>query len=104
YLSLLDSEILWQQDSITLFGKTHPQPRLTALYGNEGKLYSYSNIIMKPHSWTPLLTHLKESVEQTAGESFTTVLANKYRTGSDSNGWHADNEKELGRQPVIASA
>jgi len=30
-------------------------------------------------------------------------LANYYRDGNDSNGWHADNEKELGIDPVIAS-
>ncbi|MGG7036932.1 MAG: hypothetical protein ACI7YS_17320 [Flavobacterium sp.] len=48
--SKLLNEIPWQQDYITLFGKTHPQPRLTALYGNEGKPYSYSNIVMQPHS------------------------------------------------------
>ena len=28
---------------------------------------------------------------------------NYYRTGLDSNGWHSDDEKELGRNPVIAS-
>jgi alkylated DNA repair dioxygenase AlkB len=30
-------------------------------------------------------------------------LLNLYRDGKDSNGWHADNEKELGQNPVIAS-
>jgi alkylated DNA repair dioxygenase AlkB len=28
---------------------------------------------------------------------------NLYRNGQDSNGWHADNEPELGINPVIAS-
>ena len=27
----------------------------------------------------------------------------KYRNGQDSNGWHSDNEKELGENPTIAS-
>lgn len=99
----LYNEIPWQQDNITVFGKTHPQPRLTALFGNEGKPYAYSNIVMQPHSWNPLLTFIKEEVEAVSGEKFTTVLLNLYRDGKDSNGWHADNEKELGRNPVIAS-
>jgi alkylated DNA repair dioxygenase AlkB len=34
---------------------------------------------------------------------FNTVLLNHYRDGKDSNGWHADNEKELGVNPVIGS-
>ena len=96
-------EIPWQQDEITVFGKTHPQPRLTALFGNEGKPYSYSNIVMQPHSWNSLLTFIKNEVEEICKENFTTVLLNLYRDGKDSNGWHADNEKELGRNPVIAS-
>jgi alkylated DNA repair dioxygenase AlkB len=93
----------WQQDEITVYGKKHLQPRLTALYGNEGKHYSYSNITMQPHSWTLTLQKIKSLVENISETNFTTVLLNYYRDGSDSNGWHADNEKELGTNPVIAS-
>ena len=97
------NEIPWQLDNITIFGKTHPQPRLTALFGNEGKPYSYSNIVMQPHPWNPILMFIKTEIETICDENFTTVLLNLYRDGRDSNGWHADNEKELGRNPVIAS-
>uniref|UniRef100_UPI004049F432 alpha-ketoglutarate-dependent dioxygenase AlkB family protein n=1 Tax=Flavobacterium sp. TaxID=239 RepID=UPI004049F432 len=96
-------ETPWQLDEITVFGKTHLQPRLTALYGNEGKPYSYSNIIMQPNKWNPILTHLKTEIEEITNCSFTTTLINLYRNEKDSNGWHADNEKELGRNPTIAS-
>lgn len=93
----------WQQDNIMVYGKNHLQPRLTALYGNEGKPYSYSNIKMQPHHWTLLLQKIKFHIESQATTNFTTVLLNLYRNGNDSNGWHADNEKELGHNPVIAS-
>ena len=93
----------WQQDEITVYGKKHLQPRLTALYGNEGKHYSYSNIVMQPHHWTLPLQKIKSLVESTSGTNFTTVLLNYYRDGNDGNGWHADNEKELGMNPIIAS-
>ncbi len=99
----LKTAIPWQQDDITVFGKTHPQPRLTALFGNEGKQYSYSNIVMQPHPWTPLLVYIRNEVEEVTAERFSTVLLNYYRDGKDSNGWHTDNEKELGRNPIIAS-
>jgi alkylated DNA repair dioxygenase AlkB len=102
YTELLQ-DIAWQQDNITIFGKTHPQPRSTALYGNEGKPYAYSNIKMQPHPWNSLLQKIKYYVEETTGCQFTTVLLNQYRDGKDSNGWHADNEKELGVNPIIAS-
>jgi alkylated DNA repair dioxygenase AlkB len=101
--SKLINEIPWQQDNITVFGKTHPQPRLTALFGNEGKQYGYSNIVMQPHNWNPLIMFIKNAVEKICQENFTTVLLNYYRDGKDSNGWHADNERELGKNPIIAS-
>jgi alkylated DNA repair dioxygenase AlkB len=93
----------WQQDKITVFGKKHLQPRLTTLYGIEGKPYSYSNIVMQPQQWPLSLLDLKSLVEKASATEFNTVLLNYYRDGSDSNGWHADNEKELGINPVIAS-
>ncbi|WP_396170732.1 alpha-ketoglutarate-dependent dioxygenase AlkB family protein [Flavobacterium sp.] len=99
----LTNDILWQQDDIRVFGKTHPQPRLTALYGNQGKTYSYSNIKMEPHAWNPLLKKIKAKIEGISNTNFSTVLLNLYRDGKDSNGWHADNEKELGQNPIIAS-
>ena len=99
----LKTEIPWQQDEIRVFGKIHPQPRLTALFGNEGKPYSYSNIKMQPHPWNQLLQKIKSSVENVSDTNFTTVLLNLYRDGKDGNGWHADNEKELGTNPIIAS-
>lgn len=93
----------WKQDDIMVFGKTHKQPRLTALYGNEGKPYSYSNIVMHPHPWSTTLMYLKNEIEELTQLRFTTVLLNLYRNEKDSNGWHSDNEKELGRNPSIAS-
>ena len=99
----LANEIPWQQNDIRVFGKIHPQPRLTALFGNEGITYSYSNIKMQPHPWNPLLQKIKSHVESVSNTNFTTVLLNQYRDGKDSNGWHADDEKELGTNPIIAS-
>jgi len=99
----LIEDIPWQQDDIRVFGKNYPQPRLTALFGNEGKSYSYSNIKMQPNAWSPLLEKIKTQIEQVTKVNFNVVLLNYYRSGKDSNGWHADNEKELGTNPVIAS-
>lgn len=102
-LHILQDKTPWRQDEIRIFGKTYPQPRLTALYGNNGNTYSYSGITMEPEPFTPDLRSLKSRVEDYSGHVFTTCLLNLYRDGSDSNGWHADDEKELGPHPVIAS-
>ncbi len=102
FKSLLHS-IQWRQDNITVFGKSYLQPRLTALYANNNSSYSYSNITMNPNPFTKELLLIKEKVESECSVKFTTCLLNLYRDGKDSNGWHADNEKELGKNPVIAS-
>ena len=96
-------ETPWQHDEITIFGKKILQPRLTCLFGNEGKPYSYSGLTMQPKPWNSTIMHIKNEVEANCNENFTTVLANLYRNEKDSNGWHADNERELGRNPIIAS-
>lgn len=103
YFNRLKKDVPWQQDDIKVFGKIYPQPRLTALYGNNGKPYTYSNITMQPHDFTNILLEIKKKVETKTDVTFTTCLLNLYRHGKDSNGWHADNEKELGPNPVIAS-
>ena len=103
YFNLLKKEIQWQQDNIKIFGKIYPQPRLTALYANNNKSYSYSNIKMQPITFTPTLFDIKSKIEKRLNSQFTSCLLNLYRNGQDSNGWHADNEKELGLNPVIAS-
>lgn len=103
YFKIIKDQTNWQQDDITVFGKTYKQPRLTALYGDTNQTYSYSNITMHPEAFTSNLLDIKSKVEKFSDEKFNTLLINLYRDGNDSNGWHADNEKELGKNPVIAS-
>nr|WP_321247455.1 alpha-ketoglutarate-dependent dioxygenase AlkB [uncultured Psychroserpens sp.] len=103
YFDTLKKTTKWQQDDITIFGKTYKQPRLTALYANNSKPYSYSNITMQPTIFTQELQQIKQDIEQEVNHKFTSVLLNLYRDGNDSNGWHADNETALGINPVIAS-
>ena len=103
YFKILRNETAWQQDQIKVFGKVYDQPRLTALYANNNLSYSYSNITMRPAPFSATLLKIKEKVEKQLKQEFTTCLLNLYRHGQDSNGWHADNEKELGKNPIIAS-
>ena len=103
YFTIFKNSITWQQYDIKVWGKVYPQPRLTALYSNNDKAYTYSNITMHPTAFSPELLQLKEKIDALAKCEFTTCLLNLYRNGRDSNGWHADNEKELGENPIIAS-
>ena len=103
FLEKLSTEIAWKQEPILIFGKEVMQPRLTAWYGDEGKSYRYSGIEMQPLPWTGSLLEIKSIIEQLANISFNSALLNLYRDGTDSMGWHRDNEKELGIDPVIGS-
>jgi len=103
YLIRMQEEIEWKQETIKLYGKELLQPRLTAFCGDTGKKYSYSGITMRPRKWTDSLLEIKRRIEMVAGVQFTSALLNFYRDGKDSMGWHRDNEKELGVNPVIGS-
>lgn len=97
------NELNWEGSEIKIFGKIYQTPRLEAYYSERGKYYSYSGKQLQINLFTPSLTKLKLQLEQDFELEFNSVLANLYRDGKDSNGWHADNEKELGKNPVIAS-
>lgn len=101
--SSLYQNISWRADKIKVFGKTYDQPRLTQLYGDKGLNYGYSNLKMDALPWTRELSAIKSDIESVSKEHFNICLANLYRDGQDSNGWHADNEPELGKNPFIAS-
>ncbi len=74
-----------------------------AWYGDAGVNYRYSGVDHDPLPWLPLLSRLKQDLEKQCQHAFNSMMANLYRHGQDSMGCHADNEKELGRNPVIAS-
>ncbi|WP_341733881.1 alpha-ketoglutarate-dependent dioxygenase AlkB [Microcoleus sp. EPA2] len=101
--SALHSSVKWRHDTIHIYGKKIPLPRLTAWYGDEGKSYIYSGIQQHPEPWTPTLTSIKLKAEEISKITFNSVLINLYRDGKDSVSWHSDDEPELGKNPIIAS-
>ena len=116
FLTNLTETLAWQQGEITMFGKRVLEPRLTAWYGDEGKSYTYSGKKQEPIAWNETLLLIKNEIEKTllqekyvdflsqqAPSVFNSVLCNFYRNGSDSMGYHSDNERELGQNPLIAS-
>ena len=103
YCQVIKDETPWQQQSVKIFGKWIPEPRLTCFYGDAGKCYSYSGLRLEPLAWTPALLQLKNLSESYSGTLFNVALLNYYRDGKDSMGWHRDNEPELGTEPIIAS-
>jgi alkylated DNA repair dioxygenase AlkB len=102
-LQELLTSIDWGQEHILIFGQSRLVPRLVAWHGDPGTAYTYSGTLHEPLPWTAVLTAIKARVESFTGHSFNSVLLNRYRTGRDGMGWHADDEPELGEDPPIAS-
>ena len=100
-LRALRDELAWEQREIVIFGRRVPQPRLIAWAGDLG--YRYSGQTLEPRPFGPVAGALLARVQARAGIGFNHLLANRYRTGGDSMGFHADDEPELGPDPVVAS-
>lgn len=103
YFDSLHTQINWQQETYSLFGKQILSPRLTAWYGDYNAIYKYSGIVHQHLAWIPELIELKSRIEDLKNFEFNSALANLYRNGFDSMGYHSDNEPELGYEPIIAS-
>lgn len=98
--TLLD-ETPWRQDTLRFGGKDVLVPRLQAWYGD--RRYGYSGLKLTPLPWTPVLDAMRRKIAAVAQLEFNYVLVNYYRDGNDSVAWHADDERELGPDPMIAS-
>lgn len=103
YLHCLIKEIEWRQDRLRIYGRDHNIPRLHQWYADSGATYAWSGIKMQPLEWIASLGDIRDLISGRTGHTFNSVLANLYRDGSDSMGWHSDDEPELGAEPVIAS-
>jgi alkylated DNA repair dioxygenase AlkB len=103
WLRVLSNTLDWREEFLSIAGRTIPVPRLVAWHGDPGASYSYSGLRHDPVPWTPALLELRQRVETACGHGFNSVLGNLYRHGQDAVSWHADDEPELGFEPVIAS-
>jgi alkylated DNA repair dioxygenase AlkB len=101
HLERLLAELVWEEQRFTIYGRTVPMPRLIAMYGPVG--YRYSGVVHPPCALPPRLHEIRRRVEAVTDRAFNSVLANLYRDGRDSVGWHRDSDYAHGGQPGIAS-
>jgi len=102
-MNQLIDEVPWRAENIVVWGRTYPQPRLIAWYGDAGMNYTYSGLQLTPLPWTETLLHIKSRVQAVTRTDFNSVLLNYYRDHRDSMGLHSDDEPDLGEQPILAS-
>jgi alkylated DNA repair dioxygenase AlkB len=102
-MQALRIEVPFTQHPVRMFGRDLLAPRLSAWIGDPGASYTYSRVLHEPLPWTPTLAALRDRLDTELSLRFNSVLVNCYRDGRDSMGWHADDEPELGAEPLIAS-
>ena len=101
HFKALYETLAWQETTINLFGRQIKSPRLSCWYGD--KPYTYSGLTWPTRTWPQELAEIRIRIRQIADTPFNGALVNLYRDGRDSMGWHADDEPELGPDPIIAS-
>jgi alkylated DNA repair dioxygenase AlkB len=95
--------IPWKEEYITIFGKEIKCPRKVYWCGDYNLNYKYSGKVHKTDGWSAEIKHIKRKIEEYTHYKFNFVLLNYYNSGNDYMGWHSDNEKSLGIEPIIAS-
>ncbi len=103
YLKHLINDIKWKREKIRMWGREIVTKKRIAWYADEGKSYTYSGSTFHPDQWNELLLEIKKHVEQYIKFQFNSVLLNEYPNGKVGMGWHSDDERELGIDPIIAS-
>jgi alkylated DNA repair dioxygenase AlkB len=105
YFDGLVKEVTFEQKQVKVFGKTHNEPRLTAIHGDDSvleKKYIYSKSVRKLSPMTPTLKELQRIVEEHTGIHFDFVLLNYYRDGNDKVGWHSDDEPMMDCSNIVS--
>ena len=97
----LCSHLDWEVRSIFALGKEVKQPRLMSWCGNIP--YRYSGQTLEPRLIPEPLSELQSQLSILCDTPFNHIVLNRYRDGRDHMSLHADNEPELGRNPVIAA-
>jgi alkylated DNA repair dioxygenase AlkB len=95
-------QLRWQQESIRMWGEPRMLPRLTVWLGIGWTAESRYRARGFAHDWTPTIAAVRDRLVARTGVPFNSVLVNQYRDGSDSVGWHADDEPEID-QACVAS-
>ena len=103
YMKHLTNDIKWKRERIRMWGREIITKKRIAWYADEGKSYTYSGSTFHPDQWNELLLEIKKHVEQYIRFQFNSVLLNEYPNGKVGMGWHSDDERELGIDPIIAS-
>ena len=97
------ANIEWQRDVVVIFGKRITTKRKTAWYGVNPYVYTYSGVSKVALPYSETLNRIRREIHHKTGINFNSCLLNYYAEGSESMGWHTDNERSLMPEMPIAS-
>lgn len=101
------------QSMIKIYGKSFKIPRKQIAFGDTNTNYHFSGTSVGTYDWNKTdnslnsmmgrkLKELVKTISEIACFDFNYILVNNYLDQTNSIGYHSDDEKELGRYPVIA--
>ena len=101
-----------EESMIKIYGMKLKIPRKQVAFGNPDSNYHLSGTNVKAIDWNKEddsiqymagreLHDVCRYVETLSGGKYNYVLINRYIDGKHSIGWHSDDEKELGKYPLI---
>jgi hypothetical protein len=102
-----------EDSMVKIAGKSYVIPRKQIAFGEPDITYHFSGINVPTYDWNKTdsninskvgreLKKISKQVEETVGAKFNYALVNNYLNNTNSIGYHSDDEKELGRYPLIA--
>lgn len=91
-VQILKNEVEWQQEAVTVYGKTVQQPRRIYACGDEGVVHRYSGLTLPLNPWIPEIRRIKRKITHQTGVKFNSCLLNEYENGKKCIGYHGDKE------------
>ena len=92
----------WTRGELMMYGKKIAVPREESLFGDDFR-YEYRGALIKAEPWPDFLLDTRDRIQALSGFAFNFAVGNRYVTGKDSIGWHADSFPQIGKSPAIAS-
>ncbi|WP_317933185.1 alpha-ketoglutarate-dependent dioxygenase AlkB [Halioxenophilus sp. WMMB6] len=103
YLQYFLHQHPWPTNHYSVAGRSFQLPRQQTWHADPGIVYSYTDNLLTSQPWNALLLQIRRALEAKLNYPFNAVLVNLYRDGSDYVGWHSDDDREMGTEPLIAS-
>ena len=85
----------YAQHDVFVYGKTHPTPRKSTFVSDAVEGYRFSGKMVPSRAMQPADSMFIRTVNGLVGESYNSILYNRYADGKDKIGSHSDDERDI---------